>query len=226
MAIPPLIVLENIGFLPGRQPVGGAAQWNSFASARRTELARPTSSPAFRTGPRHRSDRMVPIIYGGWRHRRDRGATVEEPDQRKRQGRPPSSPAVPELCHNEIVGWGQHGDITRQVFSMVHLRHDRRASASPCETFGVRSASCSTRSLPTSMRSRPRARDPVAQLLDLVMYYGDFVSLYLAVQVGLDPGPGAGDRRAQGVDWRPELTVWDRDSKKPDDTGQGRTESP
>ena len=29
---------------------------------------------------------------------------------------------------------------------------------------------------------------PVAQLLDL-MYYGDFVSLYLARQVGLDPGP-------------------------------------
>ena len=32
--------------------------------------------------------------------------------------------AMPELCHNEICGWGQHGDLTRQVFQLVLLRHD------------------------------------------------------------------------------------------------------
>ena len=31
---------------------------------------------------------------------------------------------LPELCHNEICGWGQHGDVTRQVFTLVELRHD------------------------------------------------------------------------------------------------------
>ena len=29
----------------------------------------------------------------------------------------------PELDHNEICGWGQHGDVTRQVFTLVELRH-------------------------------------------------------------------------------------------------------
>ena len=29
----------------------------------------------------------------------------------------------PELDHNEICGWGQHGDVTRQVISIVELRH-------------------------------------------------------------------------------------------------------
>ena len=31
---------------------------------------------------------------------------------------------MPELCHNEICGWGQNGDVTRQVFRLVNLRHD------------------------------------------------------------------------------------------------------
>ena len=29
----------------------------------------------------------------------------------------------PELDHNEICGWGQHGDVTRQVFTLIELRH-------------------------------------------------------------------------------------------------------
>ena len=29
----------------------------------------------------------------------------------------------PELDHNEICGWGQHGDVTRQVFTLVELHH-------------------------------------------------------------------------------------------------------
>ena len=29
----------------------------------------------------------------------------------------------PELDHNEVCGWGQHGDVTRQVFTLVELRH-------------------------------------------------------------------------------------------------------
>ena len=31
--------------------------------------------------------------------------------------------AYPELDHNEICGWGQHGDVTRQLFTLVELRH-------------------------------------------------------------------------------------------------------
>ena len=31
--------------------------------------------------------------------------------------------AYPELDHNEICGWGQHGDVTRQLLTLVELRH-------------------------------------------------------------------------------------------------------
>ena len=37
---------------------------------------------------------------------------------------PPSATSMPELCHNEICGWGQNGDVTRQVFRIVNLRHE------------------------------------------------------------------------------------------------------
>ena len=29
----------------------------------------------------------------------------------------------PELDHNEICGFGQHGDVTRQLVTLVELRH-------------------------------------------------------------------------------------------------------
>ncbi len=37
---------------------------------------------------------------------------------------PAFAAVYPELCHNEIAGWGQHGDVTRQVITLVNLRHD------------------------------------------------------------------------------------------------------
>ena len=30
----------------------------------------------------------------------------------------------PELCHNEVAGWGLNGDATRQLVTLVNLRHD------------------------------------------------------------------------------------------------------
>ena len=60
------------------------------------------------------------------RARRRRAHAVEDPGQRERQG--PGLLAVqPELCHNEMAGWGQHGDVTRQVLTLVALRLRRRA---------------------------------------------------------------------------------------------------
>ena len=31
--------------------------------------------------------------------------------------------AYPELDHNEICAWGQHGDVTRQLITLIELRH-------------------------------------------------------------------------------------------------------
>ena len=67
--------------------------------------------------------RTLPIVYGGgalgevaavrWKGQFNENAKVAAFANR-----------VPELTHNEICGWGQHGDVTRQVFTLVLLRHD------------------------------------------------------------------------------------------------------
>jgi glucose/mannose-6-phosphate isomerase len=92
----------------------------------------------------------------------------------------------PELDHNEICGWGQHGDVTRQVFSLVELHHglehpqlERRVTA--------------TREMIEEAVGRVLTVDAagegrLAQLLDL-MYLGDWTSYYMALANDVDPGP-------------------------------------
>ena len=93
---------------------------------------------------------------------------------------------VPALLHDELNGWGQHGDVTRQVFTLVLLRHDHEAPhhaaaldavAEVCQEVvaGVHTVSA-------------RGDGPLAQLLDLAMV-GDLAALHLAAEAGVDPGP-------------------------------------
>lgn len=180
MAIPPLVVLENMGFFPG------ASQWIALAveqlRRRRPELMS-DSGPAAELA--RQLDRRVPIIYGGgglgdaaarrWKNQINENAKT-----------PAFSGLVPEICHNEIVGWGQHGDVTRQVFSMVHLRHDGEHPTT-MQAFGVL-RDLLDEVVADIFEVEAQGDGPVAQLLDL-MYYGDYVSLYLASLVGIDPGP-------------------------------------
>ena len=69
------------------------------------------------------SARPVPIIYGGG-GLGGLAATRWKTQFNENAGRRRSANTNPELCHNEIAGWGQHGDLTRQVFTLVNLRHD------------------------------------------------------------------------------------------------------
>ena len=180
LAIPPLVVLENMGLFPG------ASQWVALAveqlRRRRDELVGDTG-PAAELA-RH-LDRRVPIIYGGG----GIGATASlrwKTQINENAKSPAFYGGVPEMCHNEIVGWGQHGDVTRQVFSMINVRHEGEHPVT-MQAFDV------LRDLLGEVVAdiheiEAQGEGPVAQLLDL-MYYGDFVSLYMARQVGLDPGP-------------------------------------
>lgn len=93
---------------------------------------------------------------------------------------------VPELTHNELCGWGQHGDVTRQVFSIIELRHDfehaknsRRLDlvAEICEEICAEVYSVSA-----------EGDGRLAQLFDLILQ-GDYVTLEHALQSEVDPGP-------------------------------------
>ncbi|MGZ7015434.1 MAG: SIS domain-containing protein, partial [Acidimicrobiales bacterium] len=180
VAIPPLVVLERMGLFPG------ASAWIAAAvdqlRVRRDQLVA-DGNPADRLA--RRIGRLMPIVYGGggvgsvaatrWKTQFNENAKA-----------PAFANAMPELCHNEICGWGQNGDVTRQVFRVVNLRHEfehpqigRRfelvSSVIDEVVAGIDEVVA-------------EGEGPLAQLLDLILF-GDFVSLHRAAQEGLDPGP-------------------------------------
>ncbi len=180
LAIPPLVILEEIGLYPG------ASQWIKLAveqlKRRRDELVQPNNVAAElarRLGP------TIPLVHssgalGG-------AAAQRWKTQINENAKAPAFWNVqPELCHNEVQGWVQHSDITRKVMSIVALRHDAehpqvmRRFALVADLVGDAVAD--------RHEVHAEGDGELAQLLDLVLY-GDFVSLHLAEGEGIDPGP-------------------------------------
>jgi len=132
-----------------------------------------------------RLDRTIPIVYGGgalggvaaYRWKCDVNENAKAPAFWNQ---------YPELDHNESCGWGQHGDVTRQMFSLVELRHGFEHKRLQVRVDSTREIieECVHQVLPVEAEGEGR----LAQLLDL-MYVGDWTSCYLALQNDVDPGP-------------------------------------
>jgi glucose/mannose-6-phosphate isomerase len=180
LAIPPLVVLEEIGLFPG------ASHWIDLAverlTVRRDRLMRPGNEAEALA---RRIGRTVPLIYGGgglgavaahrWKTQFNENAKV-----------PSFWNALPELCHNEVVGWGQHGDLTRQAITVVNLRHDFE-HPQLAERFRLVDEVLDE-VVAGVEEVQAEGEGELAQLLDLILI-GDFTSLHLALQEGIDPGP-------------------------------------
>ncbi|MHB1139362.1 MAG: bifunctional phosphoglucose/phosphomannose isomerase [Microthrixaceae bacterium] len=180
MSVPLLLVLEQMGLLDGASAEVDAAI--EHLRVRRDELAverGPARVLAERIG------RTLPIVYGGgalgeaaaWRWK---GQFNENPKV------PAFANRIPELTHNEICGWGQHGDVTRQVFSLVLLRHDfeHRQVARRFELVGE-----ICEEIVAGVHSvHAKGDGRLSQLFDLILF-GDLVTLHMAAMEGLDPGP-------------------------------------
>ena len=93
---------------------------------------------------------------------------------------------LPELGHNELAGWGQGGDVTRQVLTLVTLRHGGEHPQVAKRFAFV--ADVLLEVVADIVEVWAEGTDPLAQLFDLALV-GDFVSLHLAGQEGTDPGP-------------------------------------
>ncbi len=180
MAIPPLMVLEQIGLFPG------ASHWIAAAIAqlvrRRDEMARDDSAASSLA---RSIGRTIPVVHGGgevgavaarrWKTQFNENAKV-----------PAFWNMQSELCHNELAGWGQHGDLTRQTMSLIALRHDYEHPQVMHRFELVRQAL--TEVMAGTYEVVAQGEGELAQLLDLALI-GDFVSVYLALQEGVDPGP-------------------------------------
>jgi glucose/mannose-6-phosphate isomerase len=180
LAIPPLVVLEEIGLFPG------ASGWIDLAVAqlaRRRDALTGSRSPAGALA--RRIGRTIPLIHSSGAL--GAAAALRWKTQINENANAPAFFGVqPELCHNEIQGWGQHGDVTRQLLTLVALRHDAE-HPQVARRFDL--VFDLVREVVSSIEEVHAEGDgDLAQLLDLILF-GDFVSLELAAQEGLDPGP-------------------------------------
>ncbi len=180
MSIPPLVLLEEIGLFPG------AVQWVDQAveqlRRRRDELVRPGS----RAEDIARSiGRTIPLIHSSG----DLGAAAAlrwKAQINENAKCPAFFNVYPELCHNELAGWGQHGDATRQLITLVNLRHDGEHPQVSRRFDLVEEVLREV--VADVIEVRASGEGDLAQLLDLALV-GDFVSLHLAGNEGIDPGP-------------------------------------
>lgn len=184
LATPLFVVLARLGLLPD------VKAWLDDAVeqiVRRRDRCRPSvtgsANPAREMA--RRIGRTIPVIYGG-------GALGQvaamrwKADINENAKAPAFWNAYPELDHNEICGWGQHGDVTRQVFTMVELRHAFEHERLDARFTATREIVDETVAQVLEVRAEGEGR--LAQVLDL-MYVGDWTSLYLAYDAGVDPGP-------------------------------------
>ena len=184
LVAPLLCTLYCNGLMPDAQALLVKAQEQL---ARRRDACRPevvgAANPAREIA--RRIDRTIPLIHGGGAL----GAVAAyrwKCDVNENAKAPAFWNAHPELDHNEISGWGQHGDVTRQIFTLVELRHgfehERLAPRFAITTEIIEEALNQVISVAAEGEGR------LAQLLDL-MYLGDWVSCYLALANDVDPGP-------------------------------------
>ena len=127
----------------------------------------------------------IPIIYGGG----GLGATAAlrwKCDINENAKAPAFWNAYPELDHNEICGWGQHGDVTRQIFTLVELRHGFEHPQLGRRFDATRELIDETVAQVLEVQAEGETR--LTQVLDL-MYVGDWASCYLAFDHDVDPGP-------------------------------------
>ena len=92
----------------------------------------------------------------------------------------------PEACHNELAGWGQSGDVTRQILHVVAFRHDFEHPQVGRRLELVAEAIDEVVAGWTDVVAE--GEGPLAQVFDLILT-GDIASLDLAAAEGVDPGP-------------------------------------
>ncbi len=184
LVAPVLVTLERAGLLPEATTM--IRQAVTQLAARRDTCrvgADPARNPARELA--RRIGRTIPLVYGGGAL--GAAAAMRWKTEINENAKAPAFwNAYPELDHNEICGWGQHGDVTRQVFTLVELRHAFE-HAQVARRFEItRDIIEETLSQVLSVEAQGEGR--LAQLLDLV-YVGAWTSVYLAADAGVDPGP-------------------------------------
>jgi glucose/mannose-6-phosphate isomerase len=184
LVAPLAVVLFRMGMMP--EAHAGLVQAQQQL-ARRRDQCRPDADPAGNPARElaRKLDRTIPVIYGSgglggaaalrWKQSFNENAKA-----------PAYWNEYPELDHNEICGWGQHGDVTRQIISLVELRHGLEHPR--LEARAVATRELIEEALFQVLTVEAEGEGRLAQVLDLV-HLGDWTSYYSALANDVDPGP-------------------------------------
>ncbi len=187
-----LVALSAVGLLPDGAPSVAAA---STALARRRDAFVAPGGPAEELA--RRIGRTIPLVYGS-----DGVAAVAahwwKAPVNLNAKTPAFAAALPELSHDELAGWGQGGDITRQTMSLVLLRHGGEDPRAAGLFAAVRAATDEV--MADIFEVRGEGEDDLCRFFDLALL-GELVSLHLAGREGVDPGPVPAVDEAQAAGW-------------------------
>ena len=184
LVAPLFVVLFRLGLLPEAHALLVKAQEQL---ARRRDQCRPEVAGA-RNPARElarKIGRTIPLVHGGGAL----GAVAARRwkcDINENAKAPAFWAAYPEANHNEISGWGQQGDVTRQVLTLVQLRHGFEHGRLSKQIAIVREMTEEV--FVQVLEAEADGDGRLAQVLDL-MYLGSWTSCYLALDNDVDPGP-------------------------------------
>lgn len=180
LSIPVLRAFEQMGLFPGASDWVGSAI--AQLEARRAELTAEDNAAVDLARTIYGT---MPILYGA-----GAAGTVAAQRWKVQINQSAKTPAwvgvLPDVVHGEIAGWGLHGDVTRQVMSLILLRHDHEP---PEVSEQFEQVQTWTEEVVAGIHTVQAAGEgALAQILDLG-FFGDVVALELAARAGIDPGP-------------------------------------
>lgn len=178
---PLLVMCEQLGLLSGAVPALGEA--TAQLAKRRDALMRADGGIARALA--RRIGRTFPVLVGAEgvgevAARRFADQIVLSAKTQAFAGAEPDRSAV------GIAGFGQSGDVTRQLITVVELRTSFESA--PTSTRVALSEEYTSEAVAAIETIHAEGGDRLSQLLDLALV-GDFVALHLAASEGLDPGP-------------------------------------
>jgi glucose/mannose-6-phosphate isomerase len=184
MVAPLLLACERRGLLPGAR-----ADLEAAVGQLRSRLPPLVEGGGVAAEVARRIGRTIPLVHGGsglgavaarrWKTQVNENAKA-----------PAFAGEQPEVCHNEVCGFGQNGDVTRQVMTLVELRMPGERPGEPGR-MGRRFdlvADAVAEAVGDVVTVTAEGENALAAFFDLVAI-GDVVSLHLAAREGIDPGP-------------------------------------
>lgn len=184
LTLPILAVLDTMGIVPGlEEDVEDAVATLGEVAARCNRKSGRAENPAKDLAARIVG--RVPVVYGGY----GVGATAAfrfKCDLNEYGKTPAFWHFLPELDHNEIVGWNQLDELTRERFVLVLLRdggdHERVALRFDATRELIEG------SFAEVVEVRSNGGTPLARLLSLILVT-QLAAIYVGLAYGVDPGP-------------------------------------